>query len=193
MAYDEPDYKVLEKENNIEIRHYDETAVAEVTREGSRGRSGSSFMTLFRYINGANKKRLEIPMTVPVTQKQEYESIKIPMTVPVTRKSDAEGNRTMAFYMPSDMSFDEVPEPLNDEVKIRKIDPRTIAAIKFSGWMNRNNIEKHRQVLESFLKKKGLKYQPTYLAASYNHPMTPPHMRRNEVFYILSKSIESEK
>lgn len=187
VAYEEPNYKVLKKEKNIEIRLYEETAVAEVSQDGKRRRgSSSAFMTLFRFIGGANSKKKSIPMTVPVTRKPELVSEKIPMTVPVTQKETKDGTWTMAFYMPADMPFEEIPKPLDERVKLRKIEARKIAAIKFSGWMNGKNIEKNSEKLKSFLQKNGIEFEGPYLVASYNHPMTPPPMRRNEVLYVIS-------
>ena len=65
MAYEEPEYKILQSNDAYEIRQYkDQLAVQTIQGEGS----SSAFRRLFLYISGSNQASSKISMTVPVTQ-----------------------------------------------------------------------------------------------------------------------------
>ncbi|RAP29539.1 SOUL heme-binding protein, partial [Candidatus Marinamargulisbacteria bacterium SCGC AG-343-D04] len=117
MAVEERSYDVIETIDNIEIRHYSRVFAAEVIAEGERNDAASNaFRLLFKYISGKNKAELKIPMTSPVSQAQE-----------------SEGMWSVLFFMPADMSKDNLPEPSDPRVSLKEIRNVKVAAIRFSG------------------------------------------------------------
>lgn len=58
MANEEPDYIVLKKESEIEIRQYKNFLTASIETEGDRKEAiGKGFRSLFKYISGENKNK----------------------------------------------------------------------------------------------------------------------------------------
>ena len=82
---EKPDYKVIQSEQNIEIRQYEPMIIAEVEVDGKREDAiGDGFRLLADYIFGNNTVQQVISMTAPVQQKENQ---KIAMTAPVQRQS----------------------------------------------------------------------------------------------------------
>ena len=109
MALEEAQYRVVHQNEAYEIRLYDDRLVAQVEYDGEN----SGFRTLFNFISGANTATSKIEMTTPVTQ-----SIEIEMTTPVSQYSDSSG-KVMQFFMPSKFTEETVPEPTNQQSKLR--------------------------------------------------------------------------
>ena len=107
----EPPYKVISEEGEIEIRQYGEMIVAETVVEGSYGQtSGAAFSRLAGYIFGKNRAKQKIAMTAPVLQ--ESVSEKISMTAPVIQ--ERKGNAwIMSFVMPEGYTLETLPVPLD--------------------------------------------------------------------------------
>ena len=191
MAAEEIAYSVIREQGDIEIRDYEETVVAEVTVTASRREApGEAFMTLFRYIDGANIAAEEIPMTSPVSQEQA--SQKIPMTTPVSQERGADGPNewVIAFHMPNDMSLDSTPKPTNEQVNIKSIPSRKMAAITFSGTRSDSNVGKHESELRRYLEKNNIAYIDEPVYAYYDPPWVPWFLRRNEVLFPLESDSE---
>ena len=101
-----PDYKILEKTENIEIRRYPPLIIAEVRTIGSREDSiGDGFRILADFIFGNNKEENKISMTTPVTQQ---EGTKIEMTAPVQQENTGK-EWLVSFIMPSKFSMNTLP------------------------------------------------------------------------------------
>ena len=70
MANEQPDYSVIKKDNEFEIRQYTNFLTATVETDGERDEAiGKGFRILFKYISGENKEKENISMTIPVMQK----------------------------------------------------------------------------------------------------------------------------
>lgn len=178
--YEEPNYKVLQKEKNIEIRQYPSVIAAEVEVSGTgEGAANQAFKILAGYIFGKNLNRDKIAMTVPVTESVSSE--KIAMTVPVT-SVNTEGKMTMRFYMPSKFTLESLPEAVDKRIKFSKLAEARYAVIRFSGFAFEDNIAHHESELRQYLKDKGLTTEGKAVRAFYNPPWTLPFMRRNEVW-----------
>lgn len=184
MAIDEPKYNLEKKEGNIEIRHYSDSVVAEVKVQGTREEAVSiAFRILFNFISGNNLVQKEIKMTAPVSQQKSSE--KIPMTSPVTQHKNDTNNWTVAFYMPSDMTYEKTPKPKDSRIQIKKITGDKVAVIKFSGFHSDSNFSNHEKKLKQYLDERGYKYKSVPTLAYYDPPFTPWFLRRNEVMYTL--------
>lgn len=178
--YEEPDYEILEKSQEIELRKYPTVIAAQVELEGSWDDSADkAFRILAGYIFGKNSSRQKIAMTVPVTESGGSE--KIAMTVPVT-SSTSDGKMLMRFYMPSKYRMETLPEPIDKRIKFLEVAPVSYAVIKFSGFANKENIDRHESKLKKFVQEKNLKVKGSAIRAFYNPPWTLPFLRRNEVW-----------
>ena len=191
----EPEYKLVEsfnyKDVQIEVRNYAPSIVAEVSTEGERSESANkAFRILFDYISGNNSKSQKIAMTAPVmqTDSSNIESQKIPMTAPVKQSKNPDGTWKTAFYLPSEFTLANTPNPKDKRVLIRQIlATNNIAVVKFSGRWTDENMMENKQKLMSFLNENNYQIigKPSY--AFYNDPFTPWFMRRNEVMVKVFK------
>ena len=85
-AIEEPDYEVIRKLDNVELRRYAPYVVAEVVLNATAEEAGSqAFPILAGYIFGKNKGERKFAMTAPVTQTAA--PVKMEMTAPVTQVS----------------------------------------------------------------------------------------------------------
>ncbi|MEO1135075.1 MAG: heme-binding protein [Pseudomonadota bacterium] len=186
MAAEEtPDYQVLETAaDNIEIRAYPPLLLAEVVVTGNRNEAANqAFRILAAFIFGENTPQEEIAMTAPVTQARAE---KIAMTAPVTQEPAESGGWTVAFMMPSKYTLATLPKPTDPRIVIRETEPRKKIAIRFSGRMTDENMNKHRDRLRAYMDEQGLTPAGPATFAYYNGPFTPFFLRRNEVIYDLA-------
>jgi effector-binding domain-containing protein len=179
MATEEVKYRVLESSGDFELRQYESSIVAETTVEGDFHEVGNEgFRRLFDYISGKNRKKQSIPMTAPVSQ--EASSEKTPMTAPVNQEKVGEAWR-ITFLMPSSLTMETLPEPLDPRVKLMKIPGRLMAALSYSGTWSRERYEGKEQRLKELIRQRGLKIEGEPVFARYNPPFMPWFLRRNEV------------
>lgn len=187
-GYEEAEFKVIEKNNNIEIREYSSYLVAKVNVDGSRDEAVSKgFKVLGGYIFGNNIAKQEIAMTAPVAQEktQELKSQEIAMTVPVAQTKGDANSWNITFMMPSEYSIEDLPKPKDERVIFEKIDNYKAAAIVFSGSFSDENFGKHEKELLEYLKENKISYLENPTHAYYNPPWTLWFLRRNEVIFKL--------
>jgi hypothetical protein len=160
-AIEEPAFEVRQRwdEEQIEIREYAPRVMA-VTEMTERENDG--FRVLAGYIFGGNAREQEIAMTAPVQQ---------------TMSGPAE----MAFMMPAEYAFDELPEPNDARVVFRQAPAYTAAVIRFSGWANAEKADANWQKLRSFLIREGIEIVGEPTLNQYNPPWTLGFLRRNEI------------
>ena len=161
------DYTVIKKFTKIEIRDYPEIILAIVENINDN----QAFGLLFNYISGHNKINEKIKMTAPVINSE-----KIKMTSPVISKSNY-----MAFVMPSSYNANNIPNPIDSNVKIRIEPKRKLAVIRFSGYSNNSKIKKYEDILLNELKLNKIKIKGEPLLMRYNSPFAPWFIRRNEI------------
>jgi len=175
MSYEEPEYSIVKKTDVYEVRQYKRRTVAEVIY----GEEDSGFRVLFDYISGANKGSKEVEMTNPVTQSKE-----IDMTVPVTQSTNY-GSMSMRFFLPTQYTKQNAPEPNDERVKIIDLPEEYFAVISYSGFASDSNFEERYKELKAALDKDGMVIKGPPIKATYNSPFTLPFMRRNEAMYPL--------
>ena len=169
MANEQPDYSVIKKDNEFEIRQYSNFLTATVETEGERDEAiGKGFRILFKYISGENKNKESISMTVPVMQ-----------------KSSGNNQWTISFVVPKKFNLQNVPQPDNQNVKIKNNPDLKVIAITFSGLFSDANIKENEARLRNYIKEKGLKIEEPAIYAGYNAPWTLWFLRRNEVLLKL--------
>ena len=113
-------------------------------------------------------------MTTPVTQ-----SIKIEMTTPVTQKFQ-DGKIIMKFFLPRKFQLKTAPQPLSEDLSIVVVKGGKYAVIKYSGRSTFKNFEKHSKLLLEALGADKIKTVDHPIKATFNGPLTPFFMRRNE-------------
>ncbi len=175
---EKPDYKVIQSEQNIEIRQYEPMIIAEVEVDGKREDAiGDGFRLLADYIFGNNTVQQVISMTAPVQQKENQN---IAMTAPVQQQSTGKSWR-MSFVMPSKYSMDSLPVPNNNRVRLKGILAKKFVVIEFSGTNSNENVTEHENQLMNYIEENQIKINDSPKYAFYNPPWSLPFLRRNEV------------
>jgi hypothetical protein len=175
---DEPDYEIIRKLGDVELRRYPKIILATVKGKGIQ----DAFGILFGYISGNNLARSKIPMTAPVINADQYFE-KIPMTAPVI----TEVNST-SFIMPAGYSMDTIPEPRNQRVVMEEVPERTLAVLRFKGRVKRDMVKNRLEELYDVLGKEGMSVGGEPVLMQYNPPYTLGFLRRNEVAVEIVES-----
>ena len=163
MAYAEPNYKVVKKNEIYEIRKYSDRLAVETIDSGSE----NNFRKLFNYISGRNEDNEKIKMTTPVTQFEKN------------------GNMSMQFYLPSKFNSKNAPKPIKENVSIVNIEGGYYAVIRYSGRASDKNFIKHRDILLKELEKNNIMTSSPPIRATYDSPFTLPMNRRNEAMFKI--------
>ena len=175
----EPPYKVLVEDGNIEVRQYGEMIVAETVIEGAYGQTGApGFTRLAGSIFGKNRSKEKLSMTAPVLQ--EPVSEKTSMTAPVLQEKRGRA-WVMAFVMPEGSRLETLPVPLDPAVTLRSVEGKKVGVIRYSGLHSESNLRSYAEKLTGWLAQKGYRILSQPRAASYDPPWTIPFLRRNEV------------
>ena len=181
---EKPYYKVIQSEQNIEIRQYEPMIIAEVEVYGKRKDAiRDGFRLLADYIFGNNTMQQAISMTAPVQQKENQ---KIAMTAPVQQQSMGISWR-MSFVMPSKYSIDSLPVPNNNRVRLKEILTKKFVVIEFSGTNSNENVTAHENQLMNYIEANQIKIIGSPKYAFYNAPWTLPILRRNEVMIEIKQ------
>ena len=181
---EKPDYKVIQSEQNIEIRQYEPMIIAEVEVDGKREDAiRDGFRLIADYIFGNNTVEQNISMTAPVQQKENQ---KIAMTSLVQQQL-AGKSWQISFVMPSKYSMDSLPVPNNNRVRLKKILTKIFVVIEFSGTNSNENVTEHEDQLMSYIEANQINIIGSPKYAFYNAPWTLPFLRRNEVMIEINK------
>ena len=164
MANEEPNYKVVQKNEIYEIRKYSDRLAVETIDSGSE----NNFRKLFNYISGRNEDNEKIKMTTPVTQFEKN------------------GNMSMQFYLPSKFNSKNAPKPTKENVSIVNIEGGYYAVIRYSGRASDKNFIKHRDILLKELEKNNIMTSGPPIRATYDSPFTLPMNRRNEAMFKIN-------
>lgn len=165
-ATETPEYATVRKDGKVEIRDYPELVVATAPMKDNMD---NSFMTLFRFISGANESKEKISMTAPVLIRSEKEV------------------RTMSFIVPKGTAEKGVPKPTGESVTISKIKAARFVALRFSGKRNPENEAKALGTLQNWMREQKMAAKGGAVFAYYDPPWTPTFMRRNEVMFRVEK------
>lgn len=161
---EQPSYEVISSNSEIEIRKYEALIVAETQVQGSRENSiKEGFRTIADYIFGNNQNKQEIAMTAPVLQQQ-----------------NASG-WFVRFVLPAEFNLKSLPKPNKNLIRLREINQKKYAVIKFSGSASKHNISTNQGKLDKYLSKNNITAVSTPTYAFYNPPWTLPFLRRNEI------------
>ena len=158
-ALEETSYRVLAANQIYEIREYDDRiAVQTIQKNGQNG----AFRKLFKYISGSNISSAKIDMTTPVTQKFQDEKV------------------IMKFFLPRKFQLKAAPKPLSEDLSIVLVKGGKYAVIKYGGRSTYKNFEKHSKLLLEALAADKIHAVDQPIKATFNGPLTPFFVRRNE-------------
>jgi hypothetical protein len=159
-------YEVLAAYPEFELRRYPDHLVAETEVGGPFELAGNvAFPRLARYIGGHNRSSRTMAMTAPVVQEQ----------APHSRRY------VVGFVLPADVSAEDLPDPSDSTVRVRRVPAETAAALRFSGRWSRSSFEKRAAQLLAAVDAAGLDVVGVPRYARFDPPWTPWFLRRNEV------------
>jgi hypothetical protein len=172
MAIESAKFTLIKKEKDFEVRVYDEIALAMSKENDFRGYSG--FNEAFDYISGSNDQNRKISMTTPVINELHQDSM------------------TMAFVMPSDIPFENLPKPRSNRLTMIKKENMAFASIRFSGTVCPTLLEKKKKELTEWMNANDLVPGSVIWLARYNPPFIPGFLKHNEVLISIENSTISE-
>ena len=165
-------YTVISSFDDFEVRNYPESAIAELTVEGSFEQAGTrAFGALAGYINGRNRGGRSIAMTAPVLQ-----------------GSDTGRSHAIAFVLPADLTVHDAPTPTDARVSVKAVPATTTAALRYTGRWTEESYSRHRAKLLAAVAREGLLPVGEPRFARYNPPFTPWFLRRNEVLVDVART-----
>ncbi|MFN5704545.1 MAG: SOUL family heme-binding protein [bacterium] len=158
-----PDYRVIKKYENVEIRQYPAMVIAQtmLNKSTNQEQMSGGFRVIAGYIFGGNERNEKIAMTAPVVMKMG-------------------DSASMYFMMPKQYSTSELPKPNSKEVKILEEKPRVMAVIRYDGFSSDDKIKKYTNELAAIIAKYNLKTSGAYMYMGYNAPWDIIN-RRNEI------------
>ena len=179
----EPEYQVLLRDGEFEIRTYPSLWVAETLVDANYTEAGSvGFKRLAGYIFGGNTRREQMAMTTPVIREADGEEIA--MTAPVLQQTEGRQWR-MAFVMPASYSLETLPIPLDADISLKQLPAKKVAVLQYSGALSEGVIARNSQKLLDWLTQRSLKPLSPTRSAAYDPPWTIPILRRNEIHVDL--------
>ena len=167
---EETGFKTLEREGAFSVRDYPRLLVAETVSLGMRESAlARGFLALADYLCGKDRGGARLPMTVPVLSDGD---------------EDGRGWRTR-LVLPQRYTPETLPEP-GEEIAIRSLPARRIAAVRFAGEATDDALDSHEDALRGWMKANRLRAAGPVEHAFYNPPFTPALLRRNEVLIPLA-------
>lgn len=172
---EEPDYDVVRRDGEIEIRDYDAMVIAETVKTGYHEKARRrGFETLYDFIAANNRSGKKIAMTVPVLQ----------------QLSESEGRTkgwAVRFIMPKKYTKASLPTPNSSDVSIVEVPAKRLVAIRFSGNFTASLASKKLMALYNYVSDESLKQKGDPIYAFYNAPWTPGFMKRNEILIEVER------
>ena len=127
-GYEQPPYDVVRSlDEATEIRRYQPRVAAQLSldAEDPAASDDAAFRILAGYIFGDNRGSREIAMTSPVAVE---EGDAIAMTAPVESGSSGDGRYAMRFFLPSEFTVADAPQPVDPRIEIVEVPAMLVAA-----------------------------------------------------------------
>jgi hypothetical protein len=87
----------------------------------------------------------------------------------------------MQFYLPSTVTYDTEPIPIDPEITILTFEGGYYAVSEYVGRSTNNKFNRQKSSLVATLERDSVIQISTPIKATYNGPLTLPFKRRNEV------------
>ncbi|MGD2020693.1 MAG: heme-binding protein [Thiohalocapsa sp.] len=160
-----PDYEVRERSEGFELREYAPMRVAETQVTGDfAGADDAAFGLLLDYIRGDNSSGRKLPMLAPAMQEQVGEDAWL-----------------VQFVMAQEYPLAMLPRPADEDVRVREIPRRLVAARRAGGSWDEADWQAQAQRLRNAVTQAGLEPVGEPVFARYNAVFVPGFLRRNEV------------
>jgi len=162
-------YSVHSVHEAFEVRRYPAHVLAQVDVAGELGDGArAAFGPLFQYISGANAA-----------------SERIAMTAPVVLEPHREREQTVSFVMPAAMTGDTAPAPRDPRVRTSVVEPRLVAATRFTGRASTSIFLRQGAQLRAAVAAHGFQATGEVFYARFDPPSMPGFLRRNEALIAL--------
>ena len=188
IEVEQASFEVIDAVGSIEIRNYGPRLAAEAdmgTDSGIEAEQDAAFMTLAAFIFGQNRQGPAVAMTAPVSV--EKVTAPIAMTAPVVVEPGDTG-RVMRFFMPAQYTLETLPRPGDDRVRIVAVPAQTLAVLRFAGEADDDRVAAKSAELLAGLADSDWEPVGDPGFFGYDPPMTPPELRRNEIFIEVAGS-----
>ena len=167
LAIYKPEYVVLEKTGDLEIRQYPTLIVARTRVQADFEDAGNmAFRRLAGYIFGDNAEKQKISMTAPVIMAPE---------------PAGDGTYWVSFFMPEEYQLADLPSPTDGLVEITRVPATKMAVVIYKGGWSEGNYDSAMERLMRLLSSTRWKVSGEPVWARYNSPFRPSFMRTNEV------------
>ncbi len=167
----EPDYDLVRKESDFEVRRYPQMLLASTYENLSYDDSTKKMFTrLASYLFGDNLLNKEMAMTTPVFIEKKFDSWK------------------MSFVLPQNLTSESIPQPNDQDIIISTEPAKTWAVLQYSGVPNEMIMTEKTNELRAWINFLN-QYREISEArwAQYDGPMVIPFLRRNEVYIQVDK------
>lgn len=134
------EFDLVKKGELFEIRKYPAMLLATISLPAkllTNARVGVNI--LYRYLTGHNHKRKIIADNAPL------------------HIEDSDYATKVSLIMPVNIPHEEIPEPINPQIKISRMKSAYFAVIKFKGFVNNAILKEHISKLKSALMVSGIK------------------------------------
>ena len=147
-------YQIIKTEKDFEIRLYPPATMATISMavKTYKELSSTGFRKLASFIFGGNNANKNIAMTTPV------------------HMDINDSLSSMSFVMPADYNKDNLPKPNDSSITIKTTTEEYVAAIRFGGYANNEDIKTYATKLENALKANGIEYYGNFRFLGYNAP-----------------------
>ncbi|KAK9915233.1 hypothetical protein WJX75_006502 [Coccomyxa subellipsoidea] len=176
-----PEYDVVDKNDDYEVREYSKGKWASTKIEGYLYTATivQGFKRLFNYISGENEPQVKINMTAPVVTKVEHGDGPF-----------CKSNFTVSFFVPF-AEQDDTPQPSSKDLFIQSTPSATFFVSSYGGFgMDDITISAKAADLAKKLLKRGESFQEgVFWTAGYDPPFRLQN-RHNEI-WILKKETQS--
>ncbi len=167
-TYKEPEFILINKNGNIEIRQYNKYVIAKTSiSKKNSSLDNNMFGVLAGYIFGGNNQGQSIPMTTPV----------------ITKESDS--SYDMIFFMLDSDSPNDLPTPNSSKISLESFTMGKTISIRFGMWATEERVLKYKSILDQYILDKDILVKSNLMVAQYNSPWTMPPFRRNELIYQI--------
>ncbi|KAJ7569242.1 hypothetical protein O6H91_01G068300 [Diphasiastrum complanatum] len=151
-----PDYKVLKRTADYEVREYRPFIVVETEVKGIAGSKG--FSEIAGYIFGKNERGEKIQMTTPV----------------FNQKLDGSSSERIQIVIPKKYRLSDLPSPLSKGVNLQEKGGGFAGVLKFSGKLSEDIVVQKESILRAALQRDRLNPREGFMLARYNDPGRTP-------------------
>lgn len=164
---EEPEFEVIKRDGPVELRRYSKQLRASITLQQRNYEEfcEDAFRILASYLFGENQS-----------------GKKIPMTSPVLIQPNIDQSWTMSFILPARCNFQNLPEPIHSDIRLKYVDSYEAVALSYTGNNTPNKIKANQEILAKWLlSHKFVRKDGPFIVAQYDAPFVIPFLKKNEI------------